>query len=101
MRAWFTSWAGENRANYTNEACKTASLHSPVLQWHLVFRSKSMENAQSNLDIEIAVRTVANNWLTGVLLSDFLVNLAALRTEFNQGQNDIVRQFMPLVGHAL
>ena len=60
-----------------------------------------MENEQSNLDIEIAVRTVANNWLTGVLLSDFLVNLAALRTEFNQGQNDIVRQFMPLVGHAL
>jgi hypothetical protein len=34
-------------------------------------------------------------------MSDLLVKLAALRTEFNDGQNDLVRQFMPLVGYAI
>lgn len=34
-------------------------------------------------------------------MSDFLANLAALRSEYNQGEGDIVKQFMPLVGYAI
>lgn len=34
-------------------------------------------------------------------MDDLLVNLAALRAEFNQNDNDLVKQFMPLVGYAI
>ena len=37
----------------------------------------------------------------GTFVSDLLTNLAAVRAQYNEGESDIVRLFMPLVGYAI